>query len=417
MAINSVNNPLPIFSVILLAMCLMPTDSLALELSELASPASGHSAQVHLSKDMDGKGTDGTLVMSWLEHNDGVASLRYSVFQGAAWQPAQTVVSGSDWFVNWADFPSVSPIDGDLWAAHWLHKRPGGTYAYDVAMAVSSDAGKTWSKQITPHNDGTPTEHGFVSLFPWNGGVGALWLDGRNMLGEDHDNPSDRPVSEIGMTLRSAVIKADGAITQPQIVDALVCDCCQTDIALLPDGPVAVYRNRTEQEIRDIQVARAVDGQWQTPVTVGDDQWNIAGCPVNGPAIAAREQQVAVAWFSGADNQPTVQMAYSQDGGVSFGKAVAVDTAKPQGRVDVELLEDGSAVVLWMCNPEQGASLCLRRVSKEGEQGVVQRLDGVVKPGGFPHFSRIGDNLLFAWVESANDVSQIKTARLSLDNL
>ncbi len=382
----------------------------------LDSPASAQSAQVHLSK-----GTDGTIVMSWLEHKEDEAILRYSTWQSSSWSRAQTVVSGNDWFVNWADFPSVSPISEGLWAAHWLHKKPGGTYAYDVNISISTDAGKTWSKPITPHKDGTPTEHGFVSLFPWNNGVGALWLDGRNMPTEqDHDHQNStvasKVVTETGMTLRSAVITAAGEVTEPQMVDGLVCDCCQTDIAMLPAGPVAVYRNRTAAEVRDIQIARAVNGRWQDPVLVSADNWKIAGCPVNGPAIAANAGQLAVAWFTGADDQPRVRMAYSQSDLDGFAEAIDIDSNEPQGRVDVELLDDGSAVVFWMCRLKQTASLCLRKVSPTGELGDTAHLDGVFKPGGFPHFTQVNNALLLAWVESGdNDEAQIKTARLTLD--
>jgi hypothetical protein len=85
---------------------------------------------------------------------------------------------------SWADFPSVVPITGPFWAAHWLQKRPEGGYAYDVYVAISTDSGQSWSEGIMPHRDGTPTEHGFVSLFPWQGGAGVIWLDSAGSDGE-----------------------------------------------------------------------------------------------------------------------------------------------------------------------------------------------------------------------------------------
>ncbi len=409
MAINSVNNPLSIFSAILLTMCLMPIDSLALELSELASPASGHSAQPHLSR-----GVDGSLLLSWLEHADGQAVLRYSSLNKAGWQAASTVASGSDWFVNWADFPSVMPVSDSFWAAHWLHKRPGGTYAYNVTLAISNDAGHSWSEPFSPHHDGTPTEHGFVSLFPWQDGLGAVWLDGRNMTPEGHAVATDRPIHETGMTLRSAVITATGELRNQQLVDGLVCDCCQTDVAVLPTGPVVVYRNRNEQEIRDIYVTRAIDGRWRQPVAVNDDHWEIAGCPVNGPAIAAQGQQVAVAWYTGANEQPRVRLAVSDDGARTFGPAIEIDAQQPAGRVDVELLADGSSAVIWMCTRNKAPALCLRRVSADGGLGAVKHLEGIGKPGGFPQMMQFEDQLILAWVESGGDKSQVKTARLPI---
>jgi len=195
----------------------------------IPSPAGPGSAEPHLAQ-----GPGGTVVLSWLEREskDGPVALRYSSLTDGQWQTGTTITQGEHWFVNWADFPSVSPITSDLWAAHWLEKKPGGTYAYDVAISLSQDAGKSWSEPMTPHTDNTNTEHGFVSLFPWQDSVGALWLDGRDM-------------ESGGMTLRAAVISPGLTITSDYLVDDLVCDCCQTDVALGPTGPIAVYRNRT----------------------------------------------------------------------------------------------------------------------------------------------------------------------------
>lgn len=387
----------------------LPVPSSALELLDIPSPASINSAQVHLSSN----NSDGILVISWLEHQGGQAILRYSQWNDGQWGSAQSIVSGKDWFVNWADFPSVVPVSNDLWAAHWLHKRPGGTYAYDVAMSISTDGGQTWSDQITPHLDDTRTEHGFVSMFPWQGGVGALWLDGRNMLVEGQVEQPDKPMNETGMTLRSAVIQLNGEIADPQLVDGLVCECCQTDIALAADGPVAVYRNRADTETRDIYVVRSVEGRWQPGVAVSDDDWKIAGCPVNGPAISAREKQIAVAWFTGAEDQSRVRAAFSSDGGQTFGDAITLDDAEPMGRVDIEWITTDQAAVIWMCTRDKAAALCVRRVHSDGQTGTVHRLEGPVKPGGFPQMALSGQDLIFAWVESDEERTQVKTARLS----
>ena len=57
-------------------------------------------------------------------------------------------------------------------------------YSYDVRVAWSRDAGETWSDPITPHDDGTLTEHGFVSMVPERGDqVSLVWLDGRETVG------------------------------------------------------------------------------------------------------------------------------------------------------------------------------------------------------------------------------------------
>ena len=376
-------------------------------INAMNSPAGAGSAEPHLAQ-----GPDGKVVLNWLARERDGYALRYAELDGSTWRPAQTVARGKDWFVNWADFPSVTPVTQSLWAAHWLAKRPGGTYAYDVAIAISQDGGKSWSDSLTPHTDDTRTEHGFVSLFPWQAGVGALWLDGRNMVEDGQD--AGEAHTRAGMTLRAAVITADGAIVSDQLVDDLVCDCCQTDVAVGADGPIAVYRNRTTEEHRDIYVSRAIDGRWEKGRPVANDNWKISGCPVNGPAIAADQANVAVAWFTAADDTSRVRIARSNDSAKSFSAAVDIDVDSPIGRVDIVLLKSGNAVVSWLrSGADRQSEFCLRQVSAAGELGSVHVIarTSETRSSSFPQMLRSGDDLVLAWTDYlADDVSTVRTA-------
>ena len=103
-------------------------------------PAGPGSRYPHLA------GGDGHVVMSWLQAlPQGGFALQHARWKEGAWGPAATVTSGDDWFVNWADFPSVVPLDATTWTAHWLQQKPGSVYSYDVRVAVSRDAGASWS--------------------------------------------------------------------------------------------------------------------------------------------------------------------------------------------------------------------------------------------------------------------------------
>ncbi|MEJ8566396.1 sialidase family protein [Elongatibacter sediminis] len=363
------------------------------------------------------RGPDGTLVLSWLETEGRSAELRFSTLEPEGWGPPRTVAGGDDWFVNWADFPSVVPISENLWAAHWLQLSAGGMYTYDVAIALSRDGGETWDAPVTPHRDGTASEHGFVSLFPWHGGVGAVWLDGRRTVSEE-ERGEDGKLN--GMTLRSAVLSPAGDLGHQAEIDGLVCDCCQTDVAIPRSGPVVVYRDRTEAEIRDIQVALTDGGRWLDGHPVAEDGWEIAGCPVNGPALAAREDTVAVAWFTMAANVPRVRYARSMDGGRSFEPPVDLATDSPEGRVGVVLLDDGGAVVSWLDNPDgKGGELVLRHISADGTPGrrrVIARTE-VTRPAGFPQLAVSGEQLIAAWTDSSGDKPRVRTARVSLTAL
>ena len=349
---------------------------------------------------------DGRALLSWLEPAEDGVALRYALLGAAGWSAPRTVAGGSDWFVNWADFPTVVPVTETLWSAHWLRRSGGSPYAYDVVMSLSPDAGQTWSPPFFPHDDGTPTEHGFVSLFPQAGGVGAIWLDGRNTLDDD-------PL-QAAMTLRAAVFGANGARLEDHVIDQRVCDCCQTDVAVAASGPVAVYRDRSVREIRDIAVSRYVDGHWTEGVPVATDGWEIAGCPVNGPAIAARGEQVVVAWFTAADNDPRVKIAFSQDVASSFGSAYDVDAGQPLGRVGLALLPEGDALVTWLADRGDGsADIRAATYTANGRrrEARVIATTGAGRLSGFPQVVIAGADVVFAWTDSAGGTTILRSRR------
>ena len=369
----------------------------------LAVPAGAQAAGPRLSG-----GGDRPLVLSWMEPDGNGTTLGYAVLGNAGWAAPKAVVAGKDMFVNWADLPSVTPLGGDHWAAHWLEMAGSLTYSYHVVMAQSFDGGRTWSEPVKPHTDGTPTEHGFVSVYPFEGKVAAVWLDGRKTGGEHGDDPG-----KSGMTLRSAVIDADNSLHDEHEIDDLICDCCQTDVAITAEGPVAVYRDRTDGEIRDIYVARHTDGGWQAGVPLHDDRWQIAGCPVNGPAIAAKGPKVAAAWFSVPDQAPAVQVRFSADSGATFGPALLLADDGTLGHVDTVLLEDGSAVVSWMQAEADGrGSLVLRRVTPQGGMGPVVPVAGGAPARSVPQMGTSGDDLVLVWTEARDDAKRIASARV-----
>jgi hypothetical protein len=379
---------------------------------QLATSAAAGSAEPHLAI---GRGQD--VVLSWLEPvGDGVA-LKFSTLELHGWTDAKIVAQGTNWFVNWADFPSVVPIRDDLWAAHWLVRRSGSPYAYDISVSLSEDSGSTWSQPITPHRDGTATEHGFVSLFDAAPGVGMLWLDGRNMDGTYDDDASPETT---GMTLRSAVLTGDVSIQQERVADGLVCDCCQTDVALGPNGPIAVYRNRTNDEIRDIYVTRLIDGEWTAGQPVADDGWEIAGCPVNGPAISANGNRVAIAWFTAANDTPKVRFATSDDGAASFGNAIDIALEHPVGRVGVAALNSGHTLVSWLQDGGNGVGdICVAGVSPDGVVGKTHVIASTAagRISGFPQMIVHGDEVIMAWTDVDGESTNVRSALLQADSL
>ena len=383
------------------------------QVSEVKAPA-GEGGQPNLFV-----AETGQLYLSWVAYlDDTTDALLFAVWEDGAWSAPREIASGTDWFVNWADFPSIAayPGGGNVLAAHWLAKSAGGTYDYDVHISQSADGGQSWSPSFIPHRDGLAAEHGFVSMQPLSADrMLAVWLDGRNTKTEEASTAGHEHGHGGPMSLRSAVFDPQGELGEESELDDRVCDCCQTDLALTQAGPIAVYRDRSESEVRDIYCVRQIDGRWTSPSPVYDDGWTITACPVNGPAVAAHGTAVAVAWFTAANDRPTVKVAFSQDAGATFEVPIRLDDGRPEGRVDLEWLDEERIVVSWQENTDAGAEIRYALVSRKGKEGASQVLTNTdpSRQSGFPILARTTDKLWFAWTQ-VDSTTTLRTAFLKL---
>ncbi len=364
---------------------------------EVMAPAPQSSGQANLSV-----GADGKTYLSWIESLDtGSSALKFAVRTPQGWSEPQKVIESFNMMVNWADFPSLFELSDGVLAAHWLAALPDSDEGYNVNLALSQDQGKTWSKPITPHRDAKKGEHGFVSLAPapGNQGISVIWLDPRKLEDEEGD-----------VALMQTTVAADGTLGNESEIDPRVCECCQPTTVTVPDGLLTAYRDRSQEEIRDIVVARFEGGKWSTPKTVFDDHWEIQACPIQGPALSASGNNVVVAWFTEANDMPKVQVAFSTDGGKSFGAPVQVDDGNPIGRVDVAILESGGAVVTWIEHAAAGGELRARQIEAGGTRHDARTIasTSIGTESGFPRVRRTGDGILFAWTDTGEH--RVRTA-------
>lgn len=369
-------------------------------LEMLASPAAGNGSGVQLIVEGD------RAILSWLEY-ESASVVKFAERTSSGWSEPRTVASGDDFFVTDADVPSVRALADGTLIAHWQRTDGLAEEAYDLPLSWSKDGGRTWSPQTFPHRDKKAVQHGFASTFPApGGGVGVVWLDGRDLKVGD---------PKTSMALWSATYGADGKQLTEQAIDKRVCDCCQTGVATTPDGVVLAYRGRTAEEIRDIYVTRFDGREWSTPVLVHNDGWMINGCPVNGPAVDAQGQNVAVAWFTAKGEQGQAFVAFSSDAGRTFGEPIRIDDAASLGQVDVALLTDGSAVISWIESGAERPAFEVRTVQKNGTRSPAV-LVGDKAGTRNPRLARHGNELLLAWAERADDgfSSRVRTARATL---
>src|SRR5207245_557611 len=242
------------------------------------------------------------VILSWLEVSGERATLKFAERTPSGWSNAQTVASGTHFFINSFDVPSVRALADATLVAHW-EERLGADEDSDaskVMLSWSKDQGRTWSRPVTPHHDGTNTEHGFASLFQAPGaGLGLVWIDGR----------ATNPETESGdMRLRAAV---------------------------------------------------------------------------------------------------------SHDAGRTFGVPVRVDDAGSLGRLGVQLLDDGSAAVIWIERANQRSQLRVRVITPAGMRSAPVTIADT-EGSRYPRIIRDRGELLFSWTDTDKGPSQVRTARASM---
>ena len=71
---------------------------------------------------------DGKAFLSWIEYGlEDIFTFQYAQLVNNNWSEPITIATGDDWFINWADFPSLIVRQDGSMAAHWLQMR-GGRY-------------------------------------------------------------------------------------------------------------------------------------------------------------------------------------------------------------------------------------------------------------------------------------------------
>ncbi len=367
----------------------------------IPSPSKPTSAEPFLFTD-----SDSSVYLSWVEKSEERSILKLSSLNNNQWTEPMTIASGNSWFVNWADYPMIA-ANGQHLVAHYLDKSGESTYAYDVKLTTSADKGKTWSEPFVLHDDKKLAEHGFVTLLPYNDNFFVTWLDGRNTVMEGMEGMDHHEGHHGSMSLRAAIIDTSGKKINEWELDNKTCDCCQTTAAITSNGPVVIYRDRTNEEIRDMSIVRLINGQWTAPKAIHNDNWKIAGCPVNGPRVASEGNNLVVAWFSAATDSSHVNVIFSTDGGANFGKAIRIDEGAAIGRVDIAMIDEKSAMVSWM----EGTMIKVAKVHSDGtiEPSITIATSSESRSSGFPQMTKSRNQLIFAWTDDNEKNIKVST--------
>ncbi|MCR6495185.1 glycoside hydrolase [Thermomonas sp. S9] len=369
-------------------------------------------------------GPGGRVLLGWINRREGRRNaLQFASYTEAdGWQSQpRTIAIGNALQANAADPPHLlATPDGALWA-QWVQTQPDAAGGTDVVLARSKDGGMAWEQITRVNTDGMPTEHGFAALWAdGSDGAGVAWLDGRGKRPAPPHGAATgaHDEGEGDMQLRANRFTLDLARGSDAVVDVRSCDCCQVAVALTRRGPLLAWRDRDANEVRDIATARYQQGAWTAPRIAHADGWKVEGCPVNGPALAAHDANVALAWYSEGSGQPAVYLARSQDAGDQFDPPVTV-AAGPNvlGRPAVAL--DARQVwVAWLEQADRGQRLQLARyapdLSRRLQTLTLATLATRGLASGYPRLVVDEGGAWLAWTDvDASGVAHLKGARVA----
>ena len=378
------------------------------KVEDIQFPYGNNNAQPNLVSE------DGNLTLSWISSVENQeAVLLYTQYKDNSWSEPVRITSGSDWFVNWADFPA-NAINEDLILTSYLKKSASGTYTYDILLNLETLSGKKIKDNFLLNTDGIKAEHGFVSMIPSNNkGFFITWLDGRNTVTNTNE------AHHKAMTIRFAEITSIGEIINETELDATTCDCCQTSIALSNEGPIVVYRNRSEDEIRDIYITKYRNGIWEQPVPVFNDGWEINGCPVNGPKVVINKTTTAIAWFTAADDNPKVNLSFSLSDKDEFNLPIQLNDLDAIGRVDVAFLNSKEVIVSYIEFDDSATYLKVKKVSVEGEVSkafIISKIDSG-RDTGVPQLEVMDNIVYLVWTNLIDGKNQLKSVKFNSEDI
>ncbi len=290
------------------------------------------------------------IVVVWIATTGDESSVYAAVSQddgGTFGPPVQVNDVTGDVRVGGDQGPRVAGSADDI-SVVWASKL-GGTSR--IRMARSIDGGRSFAAATTVSGDGLTGARGWASIA--GDGAGTLhtaWLDGRDAQSGMEGMPmTDMGTHAMRQDLYQAVWRAGGAVTETRVATG-VCFCCKTAVAVAPNGTTYVaWRHVYPTNLRDMAVARSVDDgrTFSAPVRVSEDHWQVAGCPEDGPAIAADRRSILhVLWatMDPATGKKGVFHTTSSDGGRTFVPRTQLAT----GAAHPQLASlDGGVAAVW----------------------------------------------------------------------
>ena len=306
------------------------------------------------------------VALSYLRSDDG----------GRTWTAPVRVDGGRPAYRFGAGDARVA-AEGDEVFAMWTRPGKGPYGSGPLAVARSTDGGRSWSEAASPAG-GTPVGRRFPALTVSSGGLHAVWLD--------------RETNSKVLAARST----DGARSwsRPVTLDGDACECCWNAALAAGDGTAhAMYRGK---DPRDMRTAVTRDGgkTWSKPATAGAFGWDFKGCPHVGGALARAAGGLAALVWTGKEDAAGLYALSSPDG-EAWGAPLKLAGA---GAKHADLASSGSRLAAaW----NDGGRIWTA-VSADGKSWSKPRpLSGEEGGASHPRVAPAGSGFRVFWVEKS----------------
>jgi hypothetical protein len=241
----------------------------------------------------------------------------------------------------------------------------------EIRLARSADGGKTFTPSTRVSKADADGDRGWHAVtLDARGTPHVLWLDHRALAARPKGGAHDHHAMD--MSQFSGLYHAGGSDAAEREITKGVCYCCKTAFVRGDDGALyAAWRHVYPGNIRDIAFTMSRDGgrTFTSPIRVSEDNWQLAGCPDDGPA-----------------------MAVGGDGTIHLVWPTVIGGDSPQGAIFYSSSKDGRTFTARQRVPTLGAP----------------------KPS-HPQIIISGTDLIVAWDEVVNGVRQASARPLRVD--
>jgi hypothetical protein len=386
------------------------------ELPAAASPVRVSAEGLNAAEPAVAASRDGAVYVAWVGHGAGkeadVWLTRVDVAakgaEGSAnrtrVEPARANPNPGEATAWRGDAPSVAVArDGAVYVA-WTARAGGGGQTTTLYVSASRDGGRSFDAPVKVNDDLKPGVHGMHSLAVGEDGrIYVAWLDERDIAAApDGEHMQMQMHGEHNREVFFSY-SADGGRTfsANRRIAVEACPCCKTSLAVSRGGRVYVgWRQVLPGDFRHVAVASSADGgeTFDAPTIVSDDRWELRGCPVSGPALAAGDgDRLTVVWYTaGGAGAPGLYSSESVDGGRTFTPRRALSEGGVRGTPQLVSDAQGVAAVFEGEGGEGSAALLEARL--DGEGGVAPNGRAQLGAGELPAAAVLGGRVYAAYI-------------------